>query len=149
MLTDGAAQTVHIPYPSAPGKGAALALKVYWTADARDYTRYLLLPIPREGDGIPSARQSFGLPEEGIVDAASHIAARYGVPITLDNVSPDLRVRIAARDETVEETLRRHLAGSDLRVTASKAGILIERVPQTGEAASAAAPAAETTPAAP
>jgi hypothetical protein len=125
-LSGNTAQTVRIPYSAAQGRDS-LALYVYWTADAAAHARYLLLPVPRNADRAPEERQSFGLPEETIVEAARHIAARYGTPVTLEDVPADLRVRITARDETAVEALERSLTDLGLKVTASRAGILVSR----------------------
>ena len=101
-------------------------LQLLWTANNRSHERRLLVPVAQPGDSLPEARQSFGLPEGDIASAGREIAARYGRPVTLDDVPADLRVQLVARDETALNTLRRHLEPLGLRVSESKAGLLIE-----------------------
>ena len=132
-LSGSAPQTVRIPYTAAQGKDT-LALSVHWTADAAGHTRTLILPVAQTTGANTSVaatptpiapHQSFGLPEESLTDAARDLSARYGVPITLDDVPEGLRVQITAEDETAQATLARHLKDAGLTATESAAGILV------------------------
>ena len=145
-----APQTLRVPFSAALDK--TVGLQVYWTANASHHTRYLFVPIPpQRSDGasdtadaaiVPSVRQSFGLPEQSLLDAARDVSARYNVPVTLDDVPETLRVQITARDETAPETLTRQLKPLGLRVSSVKGGLLIETIAPaaTGEASTAATP---------
>ena len=134
VLEGVAPQTVRVPFEAAQG-GSSLALEVAWTADAAAHTRYLLLPVLETGDKAPANRQSFGLPDLTLAAAAQQIAARYGRPVTIDDVAAgDVRVTLNARDETAVQTLRRTLAPLNLRVSDSAAGILIEAAEKPADA---------------
>ena len=73
-------------------------------------------------------KQSFGLPETTIAESAKEIAARYGTPVTLEDLPEEItreRVMIDARNETASEALRRNLTGRNVKVTVSGAGVLV------------------------
>jgi hypothetical protein len=133
-LNGNAPQTVRIPYTAAQGKDT-IAVYVHWTADAVSHSRYLLLPVAADNTTTapasmtatpPAARQSFGLPEESIVDAARDIAGHYRIPVTLDDVANgDQPIRLTAESETAAETLQRNLHAAGLEVTQTTAGIRI------------------------
>ena len=141
-----APQTLRVPF-SASQNGQTVDLRVSWTANAQAHTRYLFVPIPPQSttekldkaDAVsvaaPQERQSFGLPDETITDAARHIAARYNVPITLDDVPEETRISLTARDETAPETLARHLEPLGLRVSTVKGGLLIAPAPTASASA--------------
>lgn len=145
-----APQTLRVPFSASQNK-QTVDLRVYWTANATDHTRYLFVPLPPQSSATkddktaslaaPSERQSFGLPDQTLTEAARQIAARYNVPVTLDDVSDSVRVQIVARDETAPETLFRALEPLHLRVSVVKGGLLVEPAP------TAAAPAALPSPA--
>jgi hypothetical protein len=143
-LSEGSApSTLRVPFAAVSGKDT-LDLEVLWTANSETHTRQLFVPLPEEGDPLPETRQSFGLPEGNLMQVGQQIAARYGVPVTLDDVPQDLRVSVASRGETALETLQRNLSGhTNLRVSETKAGLLIEKVSSTET------PAASPTPTAP
>jgi hypothetical protein len=111
--------------PSAPPT-APMDLHLFWTANAQSHERRLLVPVAKPGDKLPEAQQSFGLPEGDVASVAREIAARYGRPVTLDDVPAHVRVQVTARQETAVETLRRHLQPLGLRVSDTKAGLLVE-----------------------
>jgi len=128
-----APQTLRVPVAAAQG-GDTLNLAVEWMAGGRVHTKYLFVPTPRADDKAPDKRQSFGLPEGTVVDAARQIASRYGTPVTLEDLpatAADESVMVAARDETASETLRRNLADHGLSVSVSGAGVLV--TPASGE----------------
>lgn len=102
-------------------------LRVSWFAAGQGYTRYLFVPIPREG-AKPSPVQSFGLPESDLATAAREMAARYGVPVTLEGIDAASlgTVRMYPSDETALQAFQRALAGRGVRVSQTRAGILIE-----------------------
>jgi hypothetical protein len=84
--------------------------------------------VPRTDDRVVERKQSFGLPESTIIGSAKQIAARYGTPVTLENLPEDIsseRVMMDARNETASEVLRRNLAGRNLKVLVSGAGVLV------------------------
>lgn len=118
-------ETLQIPFDVAAGK-STIDLRVFWTVDGESHSRYIFLPIPREEEDLPRERQAFGLPVTDILSTAREIASRYGVPISLDDISPTAQVAVIARDETAEETLRRTLDPLGLTVAASRAGLLIQ-----------------------
>ncbi len=160
-------QTLRVPFSASVNK-ETVDLRVYWTANATDHTRYLFVPLPPQskasdtadsaanGDdpkpeppvtvAAPSERQSFGLPDQPIVDTARQIAARYNVPVTLDDVPEATHLSLTARDETALETLTRQLAPLGLQVSSVKGGLLVERIADKPSDAADAKPAVETTP---
>jgi hypothetical protein len=127
-LTGSEPQSVRIPFSAAAGR-PALGLQVHWTASAATHARFLFLPVPNGAPGanerLPAGRQSFGLPDQTLVEAAREVSSRFGTPITLDDVPGDPRVQIIAQDETAAEALTRTLAPLGLKVTESHAGIRI------------------------
>ena len=130
-LKGAAPQTVRIPYTAAQGKDA-VELAIRWTADAETHTRCLVLPVAQSAATAASPsplamHQSFGLPDESLVDAARDISGRYDIPITFDDVPTDTHVRITAEDETAAATLRRYLKADGLMVTETAAGIRVSR----------------------
>jgi hypothetical protein len=135
-LSGAEQQTLRVPF-SAVGDKQVVDLTVNWAAGGKAHTRHLLVPIP-QSDAAPGLRQSFGLGESSIAEAAREIAVRYGRPVTLDDLPEDGTVRITAREEAADEVLGRYLSGLGMKVAASSGGILIEK------AATAASP--ESTP---
>ena len=101
-----------------------MALRCEWSASGARHVKQLFVPLPeREGSG--EDKMSFGLASLSVADAARVLCARYGRPITLEDVPDSLRIAVTARTETLEQTLSRHLQGTGLRVQSSPAGILI------------------------
>jgi hypothetical protein len=122
-----APQTLRVPLAAAQG-ASTVDLAVRWTADGKSHTKYLFVPVPRTDDRVVDRKQSFGMPESTIVDSAKQIAARYGTPVTLEDLPEDVaseRVMLDARNETASEVLRRNLTGRDLNVMVSGAGVLV------------------------
>ncbi len=103
---------------------STMAVRCDWSADGEKHVKYLLVPLP-EQEGIAPEKLSFGLGEMPLPETARALVARYGKPITLEDVPESLRLAVVARAETLEETLTRHLKGTDLRVTSSPSGVLV------------------------
>jgi hypothetical protein len=101
-----------------------MALRCDWSAEGRKHVKYLLVPLP-EAEKTDSVKLSFGLGEMPLPETARVLAARYGRPITLEDVPESLRLAVVARAETLEEVLARHLKGTELRVTSSPSGVLV------------------------
>lgn len=128
-LTPGAPQTLRVPFAAAQGKDT-LNLFVYWTADGQPHSKYLFVPVKTQ-DKAPTERQSFALSESSIVEAAREVSARYDVPVTLQDVPHDLRVALSAQQETAVQAIRRSIAEKGLRVSVSRAGVLVAPAPDT------------------
>lgn len=123
-LRGGEAQTLRVPFAAAD-KNNTINLVVRWQAGGGMRSRYLFVPVPQT-DASPAERQSFGLPEGTVVEAARAIAARYGAPVTIEDVPASARlVVVTANNETAPEALRRALASHGLRVSTGRTGILI------------------------
>ena len=121
------AQTLRVPLAAARGS-STIDLAVLWTADGKSHTKYLFVPVPRTDDHVVDRKQSFGLPESTMLDSAKQVAARYGTPVTLEDLPSEIsseRVMLNARNETASEVLRRNLQGRKLNVTVSGAGVLV------------------------
>ncbi|MDX1931150.1 MAG: zf-HC2 domain-containing protein [Capsulimonadales bacterium] len=118
-------QTLRIS-PAVLADKKLLELRANWTADGVMHTRTLFLPVVNEGQPMPDARQSFGLPEATLVDSAREIALRYGQPIILDDVAQDQVVRLTAKDESAEDTLRRQMTPMGLTVEMTSDGLVVE-----------------------
>jgi hypothetical protein len=71
-----------------------------------------------------------------IPEAAREIAARYGRPVTLEDVPEGAQVS-DRRGDTAGTVLRHGLAPLGLRVAASPSGILVSPAPDKAAAASA------------
>lgn len=129
-----APQTLRVPLSAARGENS-LGISVRWSADGKNNTRYLFVPVPSSENASPQQRQSFGLPEASLLESAKMISERYATPVTLENLSSSAvsePIRITARDETAAETLTRNLAQSNIRVTSVASGILLS--PKEGTA---------------
>jgi hypothetical protein len=122
-----APQTLRVPLAAARGN-STVDLAVRWTADGKSHAKYLFVPVPRTDDRVVERKQSFGLPESTIIESAKQIAARYSTPVTLEDLPEAIageRVMMDARYETASEVLRRNLAGRNLKVMVSGAGVLV------------------------
>lgn len=102
-----------------------VGVAVRWTGNGQRHNKYLLVPTATDSVTPREEVQAFGLPEQPLVDAMREVSARYGVPITLEDVPADTRIAIYARGEKVSQTLRRQLEPLGLRVVRSTSGILI------------------------
>jgi len=138
LLTGATPQVLRVPLSAAHG-GPTLNLFVQWTGEGQRHTKHLFVPVNEAADGQGAdSHQAFGLPEMTVVDAAREIAARYGRPVTLEDVPEDVRVAIYARGETASQALRPPLSPLGLTVTSSASGILITpATPTAGEASPA------------
>lgn len=123
MLQRGAAQTFVIPLSAARG-APTLEARIVWSADAATHTKQLFVPVPHT-DAVPAARQSFGLRELPLPEAAREIAARYGQPVIVEDAPETATVAIVARDETAQATLSRNLEGMGLDVSAGAGGLVV------------------------
>jgi hypothetical protein len=124
-----APQTLRVPLAAAQGK-STIDLAVRWTADGKSHLKYLFVPVPRADDRVVERKQSFGLPESTMIESAKQIAARYGTPVTLEDLPETVageRIMMDARNETASEVLRRNLAGRDLKIMVSGAGVLVTK----------------------
>jgi hypothetical protein len=122
-----APQTLRVPLAAAQGR-STIDLAVRWTADGKSHAKYLFVPVPRTDDQVVERKQSFGLPESTMIDSAKQIAARYSTPVTLEDLPENIareQVMMDARNETASEVLRRNLAGRNLKVMVSGAGVLV------------------------
>ncbi len=123
-------QTLRIPATVLREK-KVLELRSDWTADEASHTRYLLYPVPTENEPVADVRQSFGLPEMNVPDLAREMVAHYRQPIILDDIPNNLMVRLTARDEAADQTLRRQLSDYGLTVTSADDGIHIQKSKET------------------
>lgn len=122
-LGPDAPQRLRVPFAAVQGN--TLNLFVRWAAAGGEAHRtYLFVPIPKD-DTLPQERQSFGLPEGSLAEAAREIAARYGQPVVLEDISDQDKVTVVAREETAAQALERALAGRRVRVSSSANGIVI------------------------
>ena len=123
VFAPGTYPVINIPL-SAARDPQTLLVRCEWNADGQKHVKQLVVPLP-EREGAGEEKQSFGLAELPLPELARALSARYGRPITLEDVPDGLRVAVTARTETLEETLTRHLRGTGLRMTSSAAGVLI------------------------
>lgn len=137
-LTSNTPRTLQVPF-SVTGENKTLDLQVFWTADGQSHTRHLFVPVPRANNKDAEARQSFGLPTGDVASVAREIAARYNVPVTVEDAPASTDIQVTARDETALETLQRQITTRGLRVSESQAGLLIENAPANTEPAKAPA----------
>jgi len=133
LMSGSRPQVIRVPLAVAQGE-PTLGLEVQWTGDGERHVRHIFVPV-RENGSEADSRQAFGLPQMSVLDAAREVSARYGRPVTLENVPEDLRVTIYARNETASQALRRHLEGRGLTVTSSASGILVVPAAKGGRAA--------------
>lgn len=126
-LTERAPRPLLVPTEAV--QGDTVNLDVFWAANGERHRKRLFVPVPRaDAPAAPSSRQSFGLPESSLAVAAREVAARYGRPVTLEDVSALESVTVTATEATAVEALRQALAGRGVRVSESAAGILIEPI---------------------
>ena len=123
VLADDMPRALRIPFASV--KGDVMRLTIHWSAaDGKMHVKQLFVPMPGK-DAKPEARQSFGLEETTLFTAARAVAARYGTPVTLEDVADLDHVMVIARDETASSALTRALAGRGVAVSAVGPGVLI------------------------
>lgn len=144
-IKSGQPRSLQVPFAAADGKNT-ISLHASWTANGQTHSKYLFVPVPVASTNpavpaqSPQERQSFGLPEMSVTDAARELSSRYGRAVTLEDVPEDQRITLYARDETAASVLRNYLEGQKLRVTASPSGILV--APAEKQASPSATPAA-------
>lgn len=126
-FTGGVPQTLKIPLAAARGE-KTLAVKVVWNADTASHERYLILPVPQT-DAAPAPKQSFGVRDLPLPDAARELSARYGQPVILDDVPVDSRVALHAAEETAEQVLRRQVEPLGLTVKTVDGALQVTRTP--------------------
>ncbi|MGC4044441.1 MAG: hypothetical protein QM758_11645 [Armatimonas sp.] len=124
VVEKGRSSTLRVPLVSARDE-QTMALRCDWSAGGDRHVKYLLVPLPPAEKDDATQKLSFGLGEMTLPDTARALAARYGRPITLEDIPEGLRVSVIARTETLEETLTRHLKDTGLHVTSTGAGVLI------------------------
>jgi len=129
-------RSLQVPFAAADASGT-ISLFGSWTGGGQAHTKYLFVPVPSsEGGRQREERQSFGLPRMTIPEAAREIAARYGRPVTLEDVPEGVQIELIARGDTAGSVLRHGLAPLGLRVAASPSGILVSPAPDKAATAS-------------
>ena len=123
VFAPGTHPVINVPL-SAARDPQTMLVRCEWNAGGQKHVKQLVVPLP-EREGVGEERQSFGLAELPLPTLARELSARYGRPITLEDIPEGLRAGVTARAETLEETLTRHLKGTGLTVSSSAAGILI------------------------
>ena len=126
VFAPGTYPVINIPL-SAARDAQTLLVRCEWNASGARHVKQLVVPLP-EREGAGEEKQSFGLGELPLPEMARALSARYGRPITLEDVPEGLRAGVTARTETLEETLTRHLKNTGLVVSSSAAGVLIAPV---------------------
>jgi hypothetical protein len=119
----GKLPVLRVPLVSARDE-QTMALRCDWNSGGSKHVKYLLIPLP-PAEKDATLKLSFGLGEMPLPETARTLVARYGRPITLEDVPEGLRLSVTARAETLEETLVRHLKDTGLRVTSTASGVLI------------------------
>lgn len=123
VFAPGTYPVINVPL-SAARDAQTLLVRCEWNASGEKHVKQLVVPLP-EREGAGEEKQSFGLAELPLPEMARALSARYGRPITLEDVPEKLQVGVTARAETLEETLVRHLKDTGLTVSSSAAGVLI------------------------
>ena len=121
-LAQGAPQALRVPLGAVQGE--TINLYVFWTAGGQSHSKRLFVPVPKD-DSLPASQQSFGLRESRLAEAAREVAARFGQPVTIEDVPNLDKVTVTARQETATQALRRALSGRGVRISYSAAGILV------------------------
>lgn len=125
VFDKGTSSILRVPLISARSE-ETMALRCDWSSGGDKHVKFLVVPLPStEKEKEESLKLSFGLGEMSLPETARSLTARYGRPITLEDVPEGLRLSVVARAETLEETLRRHLSGTNLRVTSTRGGVLV------------------------
>lgn len=123
VFDKGTSSILRVPLVSARNE-ETMALRCDWNSGGDKHVKYLLVPLP-PAEKEAALKLSFGLGEMSLPETARALTARFGRPITLEDVPEGLKLSVVARAETLEETLTRHLAGSGLRVTSTGSGVLV------------------------
>ena len=105
------------------------AVKLLWTGDATRGEQWLITPLTNLQPA--SARLSFGLGELALTpDALAELSRRFGQAITVVDVPrSEQRVRFDARNETLDELLKRHLEPLGLSVTRVEDRVVVAAKP--------------------
>jgi len=108
-----AVQTLRVPVDASVG---VATVELTWTGNGTQGEKWLLEPLAPSG--TTTTARSFGQPELPLVKAVAEVVRSYGQAVTLEDLpNPDLKVRLDARNETLEALLKRHLEPLNLSVT--------------------------------
>lgn len=109
-----ATQILRVPVDAPAG---VATVELTWTGNGTKGEKWLVEPLVPQGS-TPVTTLSFGQPELPLVKAVAEVVRSYGQAVTLEDLpNPEVKVRLDARNETLEALLKRHLEPLNLSVT--------------------------------
>ena len=121
-LTPGVANHFRIPISLIPNDSIA-SLNTVWTSGDTTHKRVEHHPLSPESQA--ARRQSFGIRDLPIEDAAREVASRYNIPITLQDIPETTRIRVNPIHATAEEALTSALSGTGCTLVTTPDGLYI------------------------
>ena len=120
------------------GQEKTLPLTIDWEVEGKTHTRAIVVPTP-DAANVADERLTLDEPEMGLADAVRRMAGDYGSAVAMDDIPLMQKVHLTANNETFAEALQRNLAPLGMKVSASAAGVAIQRAdaPQSANPAGA------------
>jgi len=121
-LAPGVANHFRIPISLVPNDRVA-SLNIAWTSGDNTHKRIEHHPLSPE---TPTPRrQSFGIRDLPITDAAREVSCRYNIPITLEDIPETTRIRVSPIHATAEEALTSALTNTGCKLVTTPDGLYI------------------------
>lgn len=121
-LAPGVANHFRIPLTLVANDSVA-SLNTVWTSG--DTTHKRIEHHPLSPDTPTPRRQSFGIRDLPIADAAREVSSRYNIPITLQDIPETTRIRVSPIHATAEEALSAALSGTGCTLVTTPDGLYI------------------------
>jgi hypothetical protein len=121
-LAPGVANHFRIPMSLVQNENIA-TVDIQWTSGDTTHKRIEHHPLSPESP--TPRRQSFGIRDLPISDAAREVARRYNIPITLQDIPETTRIRVSPIHATAEEALTSALTGSGCTLVTTPDGLYI------------------------
>ena len=121
-LAPGVANHFRIPISLVANDNVA-TVNIAWTSGEMTHKRIEHHPLTP--DNPTPKRQSFGIRDLPIADAAREVASRYNIPVTLQDIPETARIRVNPIHATAEEALSGALVGTGCTLVATADGLYI------------------------
>lgn len=109
--------------PLAPSATVA-TVELTWTGDGVKGEKWVIVPLGASPNEV--TRRSFSQGERPLVQAIAEVVGIFGQAVTLDDLPRrEQKVRLDAKNETLEELLRRHLEPLGLRVVFAEGHLIV------------------------